>query len=79
MPNQKQRRTSNGCVCRRPIRDEQEQYRHSHRQHTSEITLHLCFQMQMSSATIATHTLCTNIADLLAYSSIVHSNRRDDA
>ena len=31
--------------------------------------------MQMSSLTIATNTLCTNIADLLAYLTIVHVGR----
>ena len=75
MPKQKRRRGVNGSVRRRPIRDEQEQYRHSHGLSTHDITLRQCFQMQMSSSTIATNTLCTNIADLLAYSTIVHVGR----
>lgn len=35
--------------------------------------------MQMSSTTIATNTVCTNIADLLAYSTMVYNDRRNDA
>ena len=75
MPKQKQRRARTGCVRRKPIRQEQEQYRHSHSLNSHELSLRACFQIQMSASTHATNTLCRNISDLLYYSTMVHRGR----
>ena len=73
MPREKRRRARTGCVRRRPLREEQEQYRHSHGLHTNDVTLRHCFHAQMASADLATISLCTNISNLLAYSTLVHT------
>lgn len=73
MSQEKQGRARTGCVRCRPLREEQEQYRHSHGLHTHDVTLCHCFHAQMTSADLATLNLCTNISDLLAYSTLVHT------
>ena len=78
MPKQKRRRGLTGCVRRRPIREEQEQYRHSHGLNTHECTMRQCFQVQMTSASHATNILTRNVADLLSYATMVHGNQVQD-
>ena len=78
MPKQKRRRQATGHVRRRPIREEQEQYRHSHGLNSHECTVRQCFQIQMTSASHATNVLVRNIVDLLSHSTIVHQNLVQD-
>ena len=79
MPKQKRRRARTGCVRRKPIKQEQEQYRHSHSLNSHDMTLRSCFQFEMSSSTHATNTLCRNISDLLCYSRMVHRGEDNNA
>ena len=58
MPQEKRRRARTGCVCRRPLQEEQEQYQHSHGLHTHDVTLRHCFHAQMASADLTAITLC---------------------
>ena len=53
MPREKRRRARTGRVRRRPLREEQEQYRHSHGLHSHDVTLRHCFHAQMASADLA--------------------------
>ena len=61
MPREKRRRARTGRVRRRRLREEQEQYRHSHGLNTHDVAMRHCFHAQMTSADLATITLCTNI------------------
>ena len=79
MPKQKRRRARTGCVRRKPIKQEQEQYRHTHSLNSHQLSLRSCFQIQMSSSTHATNTLCRNISDLLGYSRMIHRGQNNNA
>ena len=74
MPRHKPTRDRTGCVRKKPLREEQEQYRHNHGLCTIDVTLRQCFQVQMTSADHASTTICSNIADLLTASTMVNDN-----
>ena len=46
MPKQKAIRLRTNSVLKKPLRDEQEQYRHSHALTTLDLSLRQCFQVQ---------------------------------
>ena len=71
MPKQKAVRQRTNSVRKKPLRDEQEQYRHDHGLTTLDLSLRQSFQIQMTAANRATQTLSKNISDLLCLSLVV--------
>ena len=74
MPRHKPTRNRTGCVRKKPLREEQEQYRHNHGLSTADVALRQCCQFQMTSADHPSTVLCSNIADLRTVSTIVNDN-----
>ena len=75
MPKRKRTRARTGLVRKKPILDEQEQYRHNHGLNSHDVTMRQCLQVQMTSADHASLKLTTNIANLLTLSTMVHQGR----
>ena len=57
MPKHKAIRNRTNSVRKKPLRDAQEQYRHTHGLTTLDLSMRQCFQMQMVSASTSTQTL----------------------
>ena len=71
MPKRKAIRQRTNSVRKKPLRDEQEQYRHSHGLSSLELSVRHCFQCQMTACNLASFKLSKNIAELLTLSTIV--------
>ena len=71
MPKRKAIRQRTNSVRKKPLRDEQEQYRHSHGISNLELSVRHCFQYQMTACNLASFKLSKNIAELLTLSTIV--------
>ena len=74
MPRNKAIHHRTNTVCKKPLCDEQEQYRHSHGLSTLNLSTRECFQIQMASSTHASEKLCENAANLLCLHSLEPDN-----
>lgn len=75
MPKRKALCQRTNSVQKKPLRDEQEQYRHSHGLSVLEISICDCFQIQMTAANHATSKLWNNIAGLLTLATVTNNDQ----
>ena len=74
MLRRKPTRDKTGCVSRKPLKEEQEQYHHNHGICTVDVALCQSFQVEMTNVDYASTVVCSNIADLLSFSLMVNNN-----